>query len=130
EDRRLLDEKNHKQLLAGYFHLVRERCFLRLRKEDAADDAAQQVFERLLKELRAGKRRIRCRIASSSPSSPTGRCAASIRSRSRTRPFPTSWTRPRPTRTRIGRKATTSGRSSPTCPTASARCWSSATCEA
>ena len=55
EDRRLLDEKNHKQLLAGYFHLVRERCFLRLRKEDAADDAAQQVFERLLKELRAGK---------------------------------------------------------------------------
>src|SRR5438132_1345073 len=55
EDRRLLDEKNHKQLLAGYFHLVRERCFLRLRKEDAADDAVQQVFERLLKELRAGK---------------------------------------------------------------------------
>src|SRR5690242_4627028 len=55
EDRRLLDEKNHKQLLAGYFHLVRERCFLRLRKEDAADEAAQQVFERLLKELRAGK---------------------------------------------------------------------------
>ena len=55
EDRRLLEEKNHKQLLAGYFHLVRERCFLRLRKQDAADDAAQQVFERLLKELRAGK---------------------------------------------------------------------------
>jgi RNA polymerase sigma factor (sigma-70 family) len=55
EDRRLLDEKNHKQLLAGYFHLVRDRCFVRLRKQDAADDAAQQVFERLLKELRAGK---------------------------------------------------------------------------
>src|SRR3989440_6761936 len=55
EDRRLLDEKNHKQLLAGYFQLGRERCFLRLRKEDAANDAGQQVFERLLKELRAGK---------------------------------------------------------------------------
>src|SRR4051794_39150895 len=55
EDKRLLDEKNYKQLLAGYFHLVRERCFLRLRKQDAADEAAQLVFERLLKELRAGK---------------------------------------------------------------------------
>jgi RNA polymerase sigma-70 factor (ECF subfamily) len=55
EDRRLLEEKNHKQLLAGYFHLVRERCFLRLRNQDTADDAAQQIFERLLRELRADK---------------------------------------------------------------------------
>jgi RNA polymerase sigma factor (sigma-70 family) len=55
EDKRLLDEKNHKLLLAGYFHQVRERCFLRLRDRDAADDAAQQVFLRLAKELERGR---------------------------------------------------------------------------
>jgi DNA-directed RNA polymerase specialized sigma24 family protein len=55
EDKRLLDEGEHARLLAAYFHPVRERCFLRLRDEDAADDAAQRVFVRLLGELRSGK---------------------------------------------------------------------------
>lgn len=55
EDNRLLAEGNHKLLLAAYFKQVRERCFLKLRDREVADDAAQLVFVRLLQELRAGK---------------------------------------------------------------------------
>lgn len=55
EDKRLLDEGEHALLLAAYFHAVRERCYLRLRDEDAANEAAQRVFVRLLGELRSGK---------------------------------------------------------------------------
>ncbi len=55
EDRRLLEDGQHDLLLASYFHQVRERCFLRLRDRDAADDAAQQVFLRLVKELERGR---------------------------------------------------------------------------
>lgn len=55
EDKRLLQKGEHKLLLAAYFHPVRERCFLRLRNDDAANDAAQRVFVRLLSELRAGR---------------------------------------------------------------------------
>jgi RNA polymerase sigma factor (sigma-70 family) len=56
EDLRLLENGNHAQLLANYFHPVRQRCVLRLRDPDAADEATQRVFERLLGELRRGKR--------------------------------------------------------------------------
>ena len=56
EDRRLLHEGEHKLLLAGYFHPVREQCFIALRDQDAADEASQRVFLRLLAELRRGKR--------------------------------------------------------------------------
>lgn len=56
EDERLLAAGEYKLLLAGYFHAVRERCFLRLRDRDAADEAAQQVFLRLLRELAQGRR--------------------------------------------------------------------------
>ena len=56
EDKRLLDAGEHKLLVAHYFHPVRERCFLRLRDRDAADEAAQRVFLRLLGELGKGKR--------------------------------------------------------------------------
>lgn len=55
EDGRLLEAGEHKLLLAGYFHPVRERCFLRLRDRDAADEVAQAVFVRLLAELQKGK---------------------------------------------------------------------------
>ena len=55
EDRRLLQEGEHKLLLAGYFHPVREQCFIALRDQDAADEASQRVFLRLLTELRRGK---------------------------------------------------------------------------
>jgi DNA-directed RNA polymerase specialized sigma24 family protein len=55
EDTRLLAAGEHKLLVAGYFHWVRERCFVRLRDPDAADEAAQRVFVRLLGELRDGK---------------------------------------------------------------------------
>src|SRR4051812_30525395 len=56
EDKRLLDEGEHKLLVAAYFHPVRERCVLRLRNRDAADEAAQLVFVRPLAELGKGKR--------------------------------------------------------------------------
>jgi RNA polymerase sigma-70 factor (ECF subfamily) len=55
EDKRLLQEGEHKLLLAGYFHPVREQCFIALRDQDAADEATQRVFVRLLGELRRGK---------------------------------------------------------------------------
>ena len=55
EDKRLLDEGEHKRLLGNYFDVVRERAFLRLRNRDEADDVAQQVFLRLLGELKGGK---------------------------------------------------------------------------
>jgi RNA polymerase sigma factor (sigma-70 family) len=55
EDKRLLEAGEHKLLLAGYFHAVRERCFLRLRDRDAGDEAAQHVFERLAVELARGR---------------------------------------------------------------------------
>lgn len=56
EDRRLLDEGNHKQLLVNYLTVIRERCWLRLRDDSAADDAAQAIVLRLLSELSSGKR--------------------------------------------------------------------------
>jgi RNA polymerase sigma-70 factor (ECF subfamily) len=55
EDRRLLEAGEHKTLLANYVHPVRERCRLRLRDEDAANEAAQRVFLRLREELRRGR---------------------------------------------------------------------------
>jgi RNA polymerase sigma factor (sigma-70 family) len=56
EDNRLLEAKEHKLLLAGYFDRVRELCFLRLRDREAADEAAQIVLLRLFNELERGKR--------------------------------------------------------------------------
>jgi RNA polymerase sigma-70 factor (ECF subfamily) len=55
EDKRLLDEGEHALLLAAYLHPVRERCYLWLRDGDAANEAAQRVYVRLLDELRGGK---------------------------------------------------------------------------
>jgi RNA polymerase sigma-70 factor (ECF subfamily) len=55
EDKRLLEAKDHKLLLAGYFDRVRELCLVRLRDREAADEAAQRVFLRLLKELENGR---------------------------------------------------------------------------
>ena len=55
EDRRLLEAGEHKLLLAGYFTPVRDRCYFRLGNREDGDEAAQQVFLRLWRELRAGK---------------------------------------------------------------------------
>ena len=55
EDKRLLEEGEHKRLVANYFDVVRERCLVKLRDRDLADDAAQLVFRRLLEELARGK---------------------------------------------------------------------------
>src|SRR5437762_9718998 len=55
EDKRLLEAGDHKLLLAGYFHAVRERCFLRTGSRDAGDEAAQRVFVRLASELARGR---------------------------------------------------------------------------
>jgi DNA-directed RNA polymerase specialized sigma24 family protein len=55
DDKRLLDEGDFKELLARYYELIRERCYLRLRSDDAAADAAHEVCIRLLRELRSGK---------------------------------------------------------------------------
>ena len=55
EDKRRLEAGEHKLLLATYFDVVVDRCFLWLRDWDGANEAAQRVFVRLLAELRAGK---------------------------------------------------------------------------
>lgn len=56
EDKRLLESGDHKTLLAGYFDQIVGRCTLRLRNEDAGNEAAQVVLLRLWKELCAGKK--------------------------------------------------------------------------
>jgi RNA polymerase sigma factor (sigma-70 family) len=56
EDTRLLEHGQFAELLAAYFHPVRERCYLRLRDQDAADEVAQRVFLRIYAELQRGKR--------------------------------------------------------------------------
>ena len=55
EDRRLLEAGDYAQLLANYFHPVRQRLVARLRDADAANEAAQTVFDRLLRELTSGR---------------------------------------------------------------------------
>ncbi len=55
DDRRLLETGDYDVLFAGYFDQVVDRCFLRLRNEDQAHEVAQQVFLRLVTELRGGK---------------------------------------------------------------------------
>lgn len=55
EDTRLLEAGEHEQLLANYFWPVLERCYVWLRNDDAANEVAQAVFVRLLRELRGGK---------------------------------------------------------------------------
>jgi DNA-directed RNA polymerase specialized sigma24 family protein len=55
EDSRLLAEQDFARLLATYYHVVLERCRLRLPDADARE-VAQMVMLRLLTELRGGKR--------------------------------------------------------------------------
>src|SRR2546421_7407326 len=55
EDTRLLEAGEHAQLLANYFHPVRQRLVARLRDEEPANEVAQMVFIRLLAELERGK---------------------------------------------------------------------------
>jgi RNA polymerase sigma factor (sigma-70 family) len=56
EDSRLLVAGDHKQLVVNYLAVIRERCRLRLRSEDAADEATQIIVLRLLDELGRRKR--------------------------------------------------------------------------
>ena len=57
DDRRLLEARDHTQLLANYLHQIRERCGVRIRDPYAAEDVAQTIVLRLWKELEAGKHR-------------------------------------------------------------------------
>ena len=54
EDVRLLESDEHGKLLAVYYDVIVHRCRLRL-PDPRAYDAAHDVVERLLKELRSGK---------------------------------------------------------------------------
>ncbi len=55
EDKRLLEVKEHTQLLENYVYLVREWVSLRVRDRRAGDEVAQRVFLRLWKELADGR---------------------------------------------------------------------------
>jgi RNA polymerase sigma factor (sigma-70 family) len=55
EDTRLLEASDHAALLAAYYPVIRERCRLRLSAHDA-DEVAHRVVDRLLGELKRGKR--------------------------------------------------------------------------
>lgn len=55
EDKRLLEAKEHTQLLESYVYLVREWVDVRTRDREAADEVVQRVFLRLLRELDSGK---------------------------------------------------------------------------
>jgi DNA-directed RNA polymerase specialized sigma24 family protein len=54
EDNRLLEAKEHKQLLDNYVYLVEEWVSLRVRNPLAAEEIVQRVFLRLANELDAG----------------------------------------------------------------------------
>ena len=55
EDNRLLEAKEHTQLLENYVYLVQEWAAVRMRDRQAADEVVQRVFLRLASELAAGK---------------------------------------------------------------------------
>jgi RNA polymerase sigma factor (sigma-70 family) len=55
EDALLLQNGDHAALLAAYQPMIRQRCLIKLRG-DAGEDVAQNVLERLLRELKRGKR--------------------------------------------------------------------------
>ncbi len=55
EDAMLLQNGDHAALIAAYYDIVVQRCRIAVRSE-AAHDVAQNVFERMLKELVRGKR--------------------------------------------------------------------------
>ena len=55
EDALLLQNGDHAALIAAYHEVVVQRCRIAVRSE-AGYDVAQNVFERLLKELARGKR--------------------------------------------------------------------------
>jgi len=55
EDALLLQNGDHAALLAAYHEVVVQRCLVAVRSE-AGYDVAQNVFERLLRELARGKR--------------------------------------------------------------------------
>ena len=55
EDAFLLESGDHAALIAAYHDVVLDRCRIRVRS-DAWYDVAQNVFERLYKELAQGKR--------------------------------------------------------------------------
>ena len=55
EDAFLLERGDHAALIAAYHDIVLDRCRIRVRT-DAWYDVAQNVFERLYKELAQGKR--------------------------------------------------------------------------
>lgn len=56
EDTRLLEAGEHGLLLDGYAGVILDRCRLKLRGSDAAEDVAQEVALRLVAELKRGRR--------------------------------------------------------------------------
>lgn len=55
EDNRLLEAKEHTQLLENYVYLVQEWVSLRVRDRAAAEEVVQRVFLRLANELAGGR---------------------------------------------------------------------------
>jgi len=55
EDKRLLEAKEHTQLLENYVYLVQEWAALRVRDRQASAEVVQRIFLRLASELAAGK---------------------------------------------------------------------------
>ena len=56
EDNRLLEAKEHTQLLESYVYLVEEWVAIRVRDRQATEEVVQRVFLRLASELAAGRR--------------------------------------------------------------------------
>jgi RNA polymerase sigma factor (sigma-70 family) len=56
EDTRLLETDEIGLLLEGYLGVILDRCRAKVRNPDDALDVAQNVYERLLRELKRGRR--------------------------------------------------------------------------
>ena len=55
EDTRLLEAREFKLLLDGYIGVIYDRCRLKLRGAEGAEDVAHEVVVRLLSELKRGR---------------------------------------------------------------------------
>jgi RNA polymerase sigma factor (sigma-70 family) len=56
EDTRLLESGEYAALVESYYGVILDRCWIKLRREDAAIDVAAEVAIRLLSELKRGRR--------------------------------------------------------------------------
>ena len=132
EDKRLLEAKEHTQLLENYVYLVQEWVALRVcATGSAAEEVVQRVFLRLASELAAGKSYSRALPRRRLERRELDGARLRVERRRRAATLPEDWDDAAPDEFEaVGGRARPRRSGSPTCPTASARCSTSSTARA